>query len=31
MKKIKLSEETKGMLGAALFGLVIGLIFMAGA
>lgn len=31
MKKIKLSEETEGMLGAALCGLVIGLIFMAGA
>lgn len=29
--KIKLSEETKGMLGAGLFGLVIGLIFMLGA
>lgn len=28
--KIKLSEETKGMLGAALFGLVIGLIFVIG-
>lgn len=28
---IKLSENTKGMLGAVLFGLVIGLIFMLGA
>lgn len=28
--KRKLSEETKGMLGAALFGIVIGLIFMMG-
>lgn len=30
MKKIKLSEETKGMLGAAMCGLAIGLIFVAG-
>lgn len=29
--KIKLSEDAKGMLGAFLVGLVIGIIFMMGA
>lgn len=28
--KIKMSEDTKGLLGAAFFGIVIGLIFMMG-
>lgn len=30
MKKLKLSEEAEGMLGAIIFGLTIGLIFMMG-
>ena len=29
--KIKMSEDTKGLLGAVLFGLTIGLIFFMGA